>query len=149
MARHAWIAPPDGFAGSVNLVAELRGLNGEVADRQMITLEGASPIAPVPVLRQRTESTTLASISPKPVRGIEQHRTGRSRAATTEACDRFLDAMSEAAPCRDHALDGGEAVADSMDRKDSWIWLPSAADAQYNFDSKSLKSNERKSHIFE
>jgi hypothetical protein len=62
----AWIAPPVGFAGSVNLVAELRSPNGEVADRQTITPEWASPIAPVPVLRQLTESTTLASISPKP-----------------------------------------------------------------------------------
>jgi hypothetical protein len=64
---YAWIAPPDAFAGSVDLVAELRGPDGEVADRQTITLEWALPIAPVPVLRQVTESTTLASISPSPI----------------------------------------------------------------------------------
>jgi hypothetical protein len=70
---NAWIAPPDGFAGSVNLVAELRGPDGEVADRQTITLEWALPNAPVPVV----ESTTLASISPKPVqfRDDENYRT--------------------------------------------------------------------------
>ena len=61
-----WIAPPDGFAGSVDLVAELRGPDGKVADRQTTTLEWASPTAPVPA-RQLTESTTLASISPIPV----------------------------------------------------------------------------------
>ena len=59
----AWIVPPEGFAGSVNLVAELRGPDGEVADRQTIMLQWVSPIAPVPA-RQLTESTTLASISP-------------------------------------------------------------------------------------
>jgi hypothetical protein len=65
---YAWIAPPEGFAGSVDLAAELRGPDGEVADRRTITLEWASPIVPVPVVRQLTENTTLASISPKPVR---------------------------------------------------------------------------------
>jgi hypothetical protein len=61
-----WIAPPDGFSGSVDLVAELRGPDGKVADRQTTTLEWASPSAPVPA-RQLTESATLASISPIPV----------------------------------------------------------------------------------
>jgi hypothetical protein len=74
---YAWIAPPEGFAGSVDLVAELRGPDGEVADRRTITLEWASPIVPVPVVRQLTESMTLASISPKPVqlRGDQNYRT--------------------------------------------------------------------------
>ena len=74
---YAWIAPPEGFAGSVDLVAELRGPDGKVADRRTITLEWASPIVPVPVVRQLTESTTLASISPKPVqlRGDKNYRT--------------------------------------------------------------------------
>jgi hypothetical protein len=74
---YAWIAPPEGFAGSVDLVAELRGPDGEVADRRTITLEWSSPISPVPVARQLAESTTLASISPKPVQlGDDQnHRT--------------------------------------------------------------------------
>jgi hypothetical protein len=71
-----WIAPPDGFAGSVNLVAELRGPDGKVADRQTTTLEWASTIAPVPA-RQLTESTALASISPTSVqpRDDENYRT--------------------------------------------------------------------------
>jgi hypothetical protein len=68
----AWIAPPDGFAGSVNLVAELRRPGGEPADRQKITVEWASPIAPVPVARKFTESTT-----PKPpqLRDDQNYRT--------------------------------------------------------------------------
>jgi hypothetical protein len=59
----AWIAPPDGFAGSVNLIAELRGPGGELADRRTITLEWASPVAPAPVIREVTESAALAPIS--------------------------------------------------------------------------------------
>jgi len=71
-----WIAPPDGFAGSVNLVAELRGPDGKVADRQTTILEWAPTIAPVPA-RQLTESTALASISPTSVqpRDDENYRT--------------------------------------------------------------------------
>jgi len=61
----AWIAPPEGFAGSINLIAELRGSDGEVVDRRTITLEWTSPIAPVPVAQVLTESTSLASISSK------------------------------------------------------------------------------------
>jgi hypothetical protein len=74
---YAWIAPPEGFAGSVDLVAELRGPDGEVADRRTITLEWASAIVAVPVVRQLTESTTLASISPNPVQlqGDQNYRT--------------------------------------------------------------------------
>jgi hypothetical protein len=60
---NTWIAPPDGFTGSVDLVAELRGSDGEVADRQTITLGWVSAIAPIPVPRELTESTTPASIS--------------------------------------------------------------------------------------
>jgi hypothetical protein len=74
---YAWIAPPEGFAGSVDLVAELRGPDGEVADRRTITVEWASPIVPLPMVRKHAESTTLASISPKPVqlRGDQNYRT--------------------------------------------------------------------------
>jgi hypothetical protein len=59
----AWIAPPDGFTGSVNLIAELRGPGGALADRQKVTLEWTSPAARAPVLRQVSESTALASNS--------------------------------------------------------------------------------------
>lgn len=70
-----WIAPPDGFAGSVHLIAELRGPDGKVADRQATTLEWASTTAPVPA-HQLTEST-VASISPISVqpRADENYRT--------------------------------------------------------------------------
>jgi hypothetical protein len=81
---YAWIAPLEGFAGSVDLVAELRGPDGEVADRRTITLEWASPIAPVPVVRQLTESTTLASISPKPVQ-LRDDQNYRTDAALLES----------------------------------------------------------------
>jgi hypothetical protein len=71
-----WIAPPDGFAGLVHLIAELRGPDGKVADRQTTTLEWASTTAPVPA-QQLTESTALASISPTSVqpRDDENYRT--------------------------------------------------------------------------
>jgi hypothetical protein len=79
----AWIAPPDGFAGSVNLIAELRGPGGEIVDRQRITLEWASPTAPVPA-RQLTESTTVASISPIAVQ-LRDDQNDRTDATLSES----------------------------------------------------------------
>jgi hypothetical protein len=81
---NAWIAPPDGFVGLVDLVAELRGPDGEVADRQTITLEWALPIVAVPVLRQVTESTALASISSEPVH-LRDDQNGRTDTALFES----------------------------------------------------------------
>ena len=69
---NAWIIPPDGFAGSANFVAVLRGPDGKVADRQTITLEWPSPTAPVPDLGQLTESMILASIPPTALQRDDQ-----------------------------------------------------------------------------
>jgi hypothetical protein len=45
---YTWIAPPEGFAGSADLVAELRLSNDKIADRQAIHLEWMTPISPAP-----------------------------------------------------------------------------------------------------
>ena len=39
---YAWIAPPPDFVGSVELVAELRLPNAEIADRQIVHVECAN-----------------------------------------------------------------------------------------------------------
>jgi hypothetical protein len=44
----AWIAPPENFAGSIDLVAELRLSDGAIADRLPIRFEWVSPLAPPP-----------------------------------------------------------------------------------------------------
>jgi hypothetical protein len=44
---YAWIAPPDGFVGSADLVAELRLSNGKIVDRQAMHIEW-TPVSPVP-----------------------------------------------------------------------------------------------------
>ena len=45
---YAWIAPPKGFDGSADLVAELRLSNDKVADRRAIHLEWITPGSPRP-----------------------------------------------------------------------------------------------------
>jgi TPR repeat protein len=73
---YVWIAPPDTFAGSVDVIAELRGPDGKVADRQIITLDWTLPNAPA--LGHIAESSTLTSVSLKPVqlRDDQNDRTG-------------------------------------------------------------------------
>ena len=73
---YVWIAPPDTFAGSVDVIAELRGPNGKVADRQIITLDWTLPNAPA--LGHIAGSSTLTSVSPKPVqlRDDQNDQTG-------------------------------------------------------------------------
>jgi hypothetical protein len=45
---NAWIAPPDGFVGSADLVAELRLSNGKIVDRQAMHIEWMTPVSPAP-----------------------------------------------------------------------------------------------------
>ena len=45
---YAWIAPPDGFVGSADLVAELRLSNGKIVDRQAMHIEWITPVSPAP-----------------------------------------------------------------------------------------------------
>jgi hypothetical protein len=78
---YVWIAPPDTFAGSVDLIAELRGPDGKVADRQTITLNWTSPNAPV--LGHDAESSILMSVSPKPVQ-LRSDQNDRTDAALLE-----------------------------------------------------------------
>src|SRR5205807_512503 len=50
---YAWIAPPKGFVGSADLVAELRLSNDKIADRRAIHLEWMTPISPSPARSER------------------------------------------------------------------------------------------------
>jgi hypothetical protein len=61
----AWIAPPEGFVGSADLVAELRLSDDKIVDRQGIKLEWGPPISPEPAPRQfeREEIVAGATIA--------------------------------------------------------------------------------------
>ena len=64
----AWIAPPENFAGSIDLVAELHLSDGEIADRVAMHFEWVSPPAPPPaqhesVLKEAPPAVALASAS--------------------------------------------------------------------------------------
>ena len=66
----AWIAPPENFAGSIDLVVELHLSDGEIADRVAIQFEWVSPLAPPPtqhetVLEEAPPVVALASASAK------------------------------------------------------------------------------------
>jgi hypothetical protein len=50
--HYAWIAPPQGFVGSADLIVELRLSNDQIADRRAIRLEWMAPISPAPGERQ-------------------------------------------------------------------------------------------------
>jgi hypothetical protein len=43
--NYAWIAPPDGFVGAINLIAELRLPDGTTADRQVLQFEWLLPMS--------------------------------------------------------------------------------------------------------
>jgi hypothetical protein len=79
---YVWVAPPDGFARSIDLVAELRGPDGEIADRQTITLEWAMPVVPVP--GDLAERTAMTLVSPKPVQ-LRDDQDDRTDAALLES----------------------------------------------------------------
>jgi hypothetical protein len=71
---YSWVAPPDGFVGSANLVAELRLSDNKIADRQTIRLEWVLPIGPGPALPQPEQSAALPSISSEPFQ-LQNSRT--------------------------------------------------------------------------
>ena len=64
----AWIAPPEGFVGSADLVAELRLSDDKIVDRQGIKIEWGPPISPEPAPRQfeREEIVAGATIAREP-----------------------------------------------------------------------------------
>ena len=60
---YAWIAPPEGFVGSADLVAELRLSNDKIADRRAIHLEWITPISPAPV-RPEVDGESIPQLQP-------------------------------------------------------------------------------------
>jgi hypothetical protein len=63
--HYAWIAPPEGFVGSADLIAELRMSNDKIADRKAIHFEWITPISPRSAERQldREKITVAPPIS--------------------------------------------------------------------------------------
>jgi hypothetical protein len=60
---YAWIAPPQGFVGTVKLIVKLRLPDNQIADRQAIDVAWQSPIPPAPALPQLQESAALQASS--------------------------------------------------------------------------------------
>jgi hypothetical protein len=60
---YAWIAPPQGFVGTVKLIAKLRLPDNQIADRQAIDVAWQSPISPAPPLPQPQEHAALQAFS--------------------------------------------------------------------------------------
>jgi hypothetical protein len=60
---YAWIAPPEGFVGSADLVAELRLSNDKIADRRAIHLEWITPISPAPA-RPEVDGESIPQLQP-------------------------------------------------------------------------------------
>ena len=77
---YAWIAPPQGFVGTVKLIAKLRLPDNQIADRQAIDVAWQSPISSVPVLPQLQERAALQAVSSDPV---QQQEVLPSKLATT------------------------------------------------------------------
>jgi hypothetical protein len=64
---YAWIAPPQGFVGAVDLVAELRLPDGTTADRQILQLAWLLPMPQAPAARPVEERSALPTILPETV----------------------------------------------------------------------------------
>jgi len=63
---YAWIAPPQGFVGTVKLIAKLRLPDNQILDRKAIDVAWQSPISPAPVLPQLQERAALQALSTDP-----------------------------------------------------------------------------------
>jgi hypothetical protein len=59
--HHAWIAPPEGFVGAVDLIAELRMSNDKIADRKAIHVDWITPIAGTSAERQLDREEIVAA----------------------------------------------------------------------------------------
>jgi hypothetical protein len=64
---YTWIAPPQGFVGTVKLIAKLRLPDNQIADRHAIDIAWQSPISPAPALPQLQERAALQAFSSDPV----------------------------------------------------------------------------------
>jgi hypothetical protein len=64
---YAWIAPPQGFVGAVDLVAELRLPDGTTADRQILQLAWLLPMPQASAARPVEERSALPTILPETV----------------------------------------------------------------------------------
>jgi hypothetical protein len=65
--NYAWIAPPQGFVGTVKLIAKLRLPDNQIADRHATDIAWQSPISPAPALPQLQERAALQAFSSDPV----------------------------------------------------------------------------------
>jgi hypothetical protein len=65
--EYAWIAPPEAFAGTAEVVAELRLPNGRIADRQILQLEWLPPSALAAAPELLADPSALPSVSPDPI----------------------------------------------------------------------------------
>jgi len=70
----AWIAPPESFVGSTNLVAELRLSGDKMADQQMIQFEWVPAIAPPAGTQGQFQE--IAAVPPSPERQPEVAAAG-------------------------------------------------------------------------
>lgn len=74
---YAWIAPPPGFVGSAELVAELQLPNSEIVDRQSIHVEWTRPAANTEPerdpeqIRGGGEAESVPSIAPAPAQDVD------------------------------------------------------------------------------
>jgi hypothetical protein len=78
---YAWIAPPQGFVGAVDLVAELRLPDGTTADRQILQLAWLLPMPQASAARPVEERSALPTILPETVQvkaNTEQAITART-----------------------------------------------------------------------
>jgi hypothetical protein len=64
---YAWIAPPQGFVGTVKLIVKLRLPDNQIADQQAIAVAWQSPTPPAPALPQLQKRAALQAVSSDPV----------------------------------------------------------------------------------
>jgi len=62
--NYAWIAPPEGFAGAAEIVAELRLSDGEIVDRKILQLTWVDPTLSVAGPRQPVERSIPPESAP-------------------------------------------------------------------------------------
>jgi hypothetical protein len=72
--NYAWIAPPDGFVGAINLIAELRLPDGTTADRQVLQFEWLLPMSQASAIRP-IQDTAPPSLLRQTVQAVDDPET--------------------------------------------------------------------------
>jgi hypothetical protein len=151
--QYAWIAPPESFVGSADLVAELRLPDDKIADRQVIHFEWLPAISLVPAQRHlgrdeilyREEITTVSPISPAIVQQAHQEERTEVAPISPAPAQRQFDQEEIASAGANSTLRTfqGSASSDTASKENA-LEVPAFKGVSQENTRKAARSQERR-----